>query len=489
VTPQLNLGRAEMNDAVDRFLHDAEDADLAVVYYSGHGMQMGGDSFLIPVDARIKSERDVRSEAIRLNELMDDLEARRIRHTLLILDACRDNPFRSRTKSTAKGLARPKEMNGAFMVAYATADGFTADDGDGRNGIYTAELLKQLGRPGKNLRDVLEDTQLAVESSSNGLQRPKTYGDTAKFRSLYLSSGIPTQRPVEPPITVGSTVKDCDDCPALVVLPAGSFRMGSPDGEPGRFDNEGPVHEVRIGYRLAVGQYEVSRGEFGRFAQATDYKTEAERNGGCYAWDGKEWKVNAQRNWRDPGFAQSDSHPVVCVSWNDAQAYLKWLNGKAPGKGYRLLSEAEWEYAARAGQGDKRNPWGDNADSRDQCTYANGADATAKAQVPGGSGWAVANCTDGHAYTAPGDALRANAFGLQHMQGNAWEWVQDVWHDKYDGAPSDGAAWLSGGDAARRVLRGGSWYVSPQNLRSAFRGRSRPDDRSNITGFRIARTF
>jgi formylglycine-generating enzyme required for sulfatase activity len=302
-------------------------------------------------------------------------------------------------------------------------------------------------------------------------------------------AGLSEQRPAPPPEpVVGATVKDCDDCPALVVLPAGSFRMGSPDGEPGRSGNEGPVHEVRIGYRLAVGEYEVSRGEFGRFVQATDYTTEAERSGGCRVWDGKESKYDAQRNWRDAGFAQSESHPVVCVSWNDAQAYLKWMNGKVPGKGYRLLSEAEWEYAARAGQGDKRYPWGDDAENRDQCAYANGMDATGKAQVPGVT-WAVANCTDGHADTAPGDALRANAFGLHHMQGNATEWVQDVWHDKYDGAPSDGAAWVSGGDAARRVLRGGPWVSIPGHLRSADRSRDTPDYRINYTGFRIARTF
>ena len=130
VQRHTNLGRTDMNRAIDSFMAAAEGAELAVVYYSGHGMQAGGEAFLIPTDAKISSERDVRSEGIRLGELMDDLEGKRIRNTLLIIDACRDNPYRSRTKSATKGLARPKEMNGAFLVAYATADGTTADDGE-----------------------------------------------------------------------------------------------------------------------------------------------------------------------------------------------------------------------------------------------------------------------------------------------------------------------------------------------------------------------
>ena len=187
VVPLLNLKRKAMNSAVQDFLNQAEGADLAVVYYSGHGMQTAGESFLIPTDAQIQSERDVRSEGIRLSEMMDDLEAHHIKRTLIVLDACRDNPFRTRTKSASKGLAPPKEMSGGFLVAFATADGQTADDGSGRNGTYTAELLRHLGQPGQSLRDQVEDTQLAVEQRSKNAQHPKVYGDTVKFRDVYLS--------------------------------------------------------------------------------------------------------------------------------------------------------------------------------------------------------------------------------------------------------------------------------------------------------------
>jgi uncharacterized caspase-like protein len=193
VQQHTNLGRLDMNRAIERFLSSAEGAELALVYYSGHGMQSAGETFFIPTDARIQSERDVRSEGVRMNELMDDLESRRIRKTVLIVDACRDNPYATRSRSTSRGLGRPKEMNGAFLVAYATADGQTADDGEGRNGTYTGQLLQQLRSQAasRNLRDLLEDTQLAVERASNGQQRPKLYGDTAKFRDVYLASVVP----------------------------------------------------------------------------------------------------------------------------------------------------------------------------------------------------------------------------------------------------------------------------------------------------------
>jgi formylglycine-generating enzyme required for sulfatase activity len=286
----------------------------------------------------------------------------------------------------------------------------------------------------------------------------------------------------------GQTIKDCADCPEMVVIPAGSFMMGSPDIEKGRQPDgrEGPVHEVRIGYPYALGKHEVTRGEFSRFAAASGYKTEAERTSGCAEWDGKAWVHDASKNWRNPGFPQTDSHPVVCVSWNDAQAYLTWLNKKVPGKGFRLPSEAEWEYAARAGQGAARYPWGDDAGNSKICGFANGMDTIGKAQVS--VPWSAASCGDGHAYTAPAGSFKANDFGLYDMHGNAWEWVQDVWHENYQGAPRDGSAWVNGGDQARRVLRGGAWDFDPGSLRSANRDRSAPVNRDGSTGMRIART-
>ena len=277
----------------------------------------------------------------------------------------------------------------------------------------------------------------------------------------------------------------------MVVVPPGRFQMGSPASEERRQDNEGPVREVRIGYSLAVGRHEVTRREFGRFVLATGYRTEAERDvgaQGCLVWNGSKAENIAGRNWRNPGFEQGEDHPVVCVSWNDAMAYLRWLNESTPGRGYRLLSEAEWEYAARAGRGNTRFPWGDDAGAREQCAWANGADQTTKASVSWYR-WTVAECRDGYAYTAAVESFRANAFGLYGMHGNVAEWVQDVWHDNYAGAPSDGSAWMTDGDQSWRVVRGGSWFSTPRGLRSAQRLPFAPVIRNEINGFRIARTL
>ena len=271
----------------------------------------------------------------------------------------------------------------------------------------------------------------------------------------------------------GHQFRDCEGCPEMVVVPEGSFRMGSPESEEGRWDDEGPVHRVAIGYRLAVGVHEVTRGEFARFVEATG------RSMGnvCWAWEGDEWKERSGRHWRNPGFGQTDGHPVVCVSWDDAKAYVRWLSGET-GEAYRLLSESEWEYVARAGTGTARY-WGES--ERGQCRYANGADASTD------FGWRT-GCNDGHARTSPVGSYEANGYGLHDVLGNVWEWVEDCWNDSYRGAPEDGSAWVSG-DCERRVLRGGSWINRPENLRSAERGRNTSGYRSNNFGFRVARTL
>ena len=223
--------------------------------------------------------------------------------------------------------------------------------------------------------------------------------------------------------------RDCPDCPELVVIPAGTFRMGSPASEAGRYDREGPRHEVTLRSRFALGRYEVTRGEYAAFVSATGWRSSR----GCYMWDGS-WNLDDEASWRAPGFAQGDGHPVVCVSWTDAQAYVRWLSEET-GKGYRLPSEAEWEYAARGGTTTSRY-WGDGSSA--QCAHANGADASAKRVH---SGWPVASCDDGVVHTASVGSYDANAFGLFDVLGNVWEWTEDCWHGTYAGAPGDGAAW------------------------------------------------
>ncbi|MFG6430008.1 formylglycine-generating enzyme family protein [Roseateles sp. LYH14W] len=284
---------------------------------------------------------------------------------------------------------------------------------------------------------------------------------------------------------VGQTIKDCADCPTLVVLPSGSFLMGSVDTEKGRRSNEGPQHRVTIAYRLAVGQFELTRGEFARFVNASGYRDELSKGEACHVLDGRKWGKSSQHNWLNPGYAQTDEHPVSCVSWHDAQAYLAWLNRQVPGKGYRLLSEAEWEYAARAGQGG-RHAWGDDDDVTAACAHANAMDQTGKEQIPDVT-WAGVNCADGAAYPVAGPVFKPNAFGLYNMAGNVWEWVQDHGRVDYTGAPTDGSAWTEGGEPNFRGTRGGAWFSYPPALRSAYRGKSAPEFRGGGVGFRIAR--
>lgn len=278
---------------------------------------------------------------------------------------------------------------------------------------------------------------------------------------------------------------NCPGCPEMVVIPAGRFQMGSPAGETGRDNDEGPLHEVWIG-RFAMGKYEVTVGEFREFVGATGYKTDAENNTGnvqgCFVMNKSSWKFDwrAGRYWDNPDFPQNDRQPVVCVSWNDAHAYAEWMSRKT-GKPYRLSSEAEWEYAARAGTTTARY-WGD--DPNQACRYANGADKTGY----NGDHWNNKHeCNDGYFFTAPVGSYQPNAFGLYDMLGNAWEWTEDNYHDNYNGAPTDGKAWA--GVDGMRVVRGGSWHLNPRFVRAAKRDGPVTAYRCNYVGFRLARTL
>ena len=253
--------------------------------------------------------------------------------------------------------------------------------------------------------------------------------------------------------------------------------MGSPSSEKGRDDNEGPQHRVSIRQPFAVGVHEVTRGEFGRFVQATGRSM----GNTCWERDSGEWAERQGRNWRNPGFAQTDmqtdAHPVVCVSWEDARAYARWLS-RETGHGYRLLSESEWEYVARGGMRTARY-WGESESG--QCRHANGADASTSFD------WRV-SCNDGHARTSPVGRYAKNGFGLHDVLGNVYEWVQDCWNESYQGAPSDGRIWERG-ECGRRVVRGGSRVDAPWDLRSANRNWAGIGSRIYDLGFRVIRTL
>jgi formylglycine-generating enzyme len=280
-----------------------------------------------------------------------------------------------------------------------------------------------------------------------------------------------------PASKAGKIFRDCPNCPEMVVIPSGSFDMGSPSTETGRGDDEGPVHRVNV-TTFALGMTEITRGQFATFVKETIYIS------GDKCWTLEKGDFEERNgNWSIPGYPQDDKHPVACINWNDAQAYAEWLSRKTRKK-YRLPTEAEWEYAARGNTITARY-WGDNPN--DASAYANSADNTAQAQIQGATSWSVHDCTDGFAYTAPVGSFKANAFGLKDMLGNVWEWTRDSYHDSYNDAPTDGSAWQ--GDNKKRELRGGSWNNSPWDVRAAIRYKSDPGLRFSSFGFRLARSL
>jgi len=281
----------------------------------------------------------------------------------------------------------------------------------------------------------------------------------------------------------GSGFHDCARiCPELVVLPRGGYLMGSPADDPhqGKDGEEQPQHRVDIGYGFAVGRFEVTRDEYAAFVHDAGLADPH----GCNVHEPPRWPTIMGLNWHNTGFPQSGRDPVVCVSWLEAEAYTRWLSQKT-GHRYRLLSEAEWEYADRAGT-QTQAYWGD--DSAEACRYANGVDATLTERFPKGRWEDRVPCHDRHIFTAPVGSFEPNAFGLYDMEGNAFEWVEDCWADNYRDAPADGSARTASADCSNRVNRGGSWTSIPTGLRSAHRGIDNFENTRVVDlGFRVAR--
>ena len=603
----MDLDREGFFDKIDAFDEAVRTATMALFFYAGHGLQVGGRNYLGPVDMKLEKRQDLRRRAI---ELAAVLEVMRSETNLVILDACRNNPLAGdlerslrldRNMLASRGLARVKST-GEMLIAYATAPGNVAADGDGDHSPYTEALLAHIEKPGLSVNDLFTQVTNSVLARTDSKQTPWTNSslskvvslvpsvspeppvvvippspsdrlsaehlaaervfwesvkdstnaadlqayldqypggtyevlarnrlqggaapvvpeETAKSMEATLGLGIPERRLIQLGLAAegfdpgdadglfggktrgaiggwqssrgeeatehldvesakllmssgrkrqaqeqeaargrramepGRRFRDCDACPELVVVPLGSFMMGSPAGEEKRDDDEGPQHRVTIAEPFAVGVHEVTRGEFARFVRETNRST----GNSCRVWDSNEgtWVKRSGLNWRNPGFEQTDGHPVVCVNWDDAQSYVGWLS-RETGEGYRLLSESEWEYVARAGTtgpfhtGATISPAQANYDG--DYTYGSGRKGVYRER------------------TVSVGSFSPNAFGLHDVHGNALEWVQDCWNKKYDGAPRDGGAWERG-DCSRRVARGGSWFNGPRFLRSADRVR------------------
>ncbi|UYO54602.1 SUMF1/EgtB/PvdO family nonheme iron enzyme [Rhodopseudomonas palustris] len=604
VTTLTNAKYDEMRRALIEFGRSATGAEMAVIFFAGHGIQMAGENWVIPKDATLATDLDVANEAIGLQSLM-----RAVSNTsklgLVILDACRTNPFVPKMRSTNvaravdRGFSRVEPANN-ILVAFAAKDGTTAQDGSGRNSPFTESLLKNIEKPDIEIEWLFRNVRDDVLVATKGGQEPFKYGSLSR-ESIYLkrspsaanapqfspadgaaqawtsvketssvavledfvrrygdtiygtlararldelkkaqggggswfswgsntkptpsepANSAPAPGPavavVAPPVvparpsagpcgsapalvslsarpakplsaseecalTPKDVFKECENCPAMVVVPPGSFTMGSPKTEEGRENNEGPQHRVVIGKAFAVGRTHVTVDEFAEFVAATGYKTRNCREWPRLKWAGSIFRAGAdenERTWRNPGFEQSGTHPVVCVSWEDANAYVTWIS-QTTKKNYQLLTNAEWEYAARAGTTTK---WISGADEKELCRHGNLADQTMKRAASDRNGLMVVRCSDGYAFTAPVMSYPKNQFGLHDMLGNAWQWTSDC--SAHSGFPGDATR-----NCLYRNLRGGSWQSNPSNLRSARRFYAIQWLSYVDTGFRLGRTL
>ncbi|GGA14138.1 SUMF1/EgtB/PvdO family nonheme iron enzyme [Dyella caseinilytica] len=272
--------------------------------------------------------------------------------------------------------------------------------------------------------------------------------------------------------------------PTMLVVPTGSFMMGAPDGEPGRTDVQIPQHEITISKGVALSQTDVTVGQFREFVRASGYKPESVGNGSS-VYDERTgvMRDDSGATWDDDyaGHSAANDLPVVNISWNDANAYAQWLSQRT-GKKYRLPSEAEFEYALRAGS-TTRYWWGSGTPKSKVENLTGSFDRS-----PSGRRWSHAfqGYGDGYWGPAPVMSFAPNAFGLYDMDGNVSEWMTDCWHDNYIRAPVDGSAWVNPGCSVR-VVRGGSWGSSPEQANSAYRQGADASVRSGRVGFRILR--
>ncbi len=509
---------------------------LSFFYYSGHGIANPETqiNYLVPVDVADADDDKLWFESFQQPAIMDLLSKQSPAAThYLVFDACRNelNITGPAAKSLggSKGFVPLADTSG-LLIAYATAPKQTASDAGTGGGPYAKVLAEQIVKPGVEAVTMFRTVQIRVKQAIGqdpwlsfpslpevyfaGREEakpvapppptPSSAAETvricrevesvgslsmlavlekqhagkpaadcisARIGELKAAQSAARAKPVVPPPPVpapaaapapvpsrpapttsgpnpGETFRDCPTCPEMVVVPSGSFTMGSPSNEEGRSANESPQRKVTIARPFAVGKFEVTFAEWDA----------------CVAGGGCTHKP------ADEGWGKG-RRPVINVSWNDAKAYVAWLS-KTTGQPYRLMTEAEWEYAARAGT---TTPFHTGATiSTDQANYDgtltyNGSSKGASRQKPVEVG-----------------SFPANAFGLHDMHGNVWEWVEDCWIVSYKGAPSDGSKAQDTKDCSR-VLRGGSWVYIPGNLRSAGRLRGSSDGRLINFGFRVAR--
>lgn len=490
---QVLLQRAELALEENRFEDAARDASIL-------RRIRAGDPALAELQRRLDLAHEVGvllAEAARLVAAGRVLEPEDENAVALYADVLERDPGNAEAQAALERLEADfvaRATAAAEAGDYAVSDRLLADAtrvqaGSGQVQDASTQIVElRQGRAGELLqqadealqrRDVARAQQLLGQLERVSVQAHGLEELRARIELARLYGGHAPGQALRDALASGG------QAPELVVIPVGEFRMGSPPGEADRRKNEGPRHTVTIARGFALARTEVSVAEYDRFVAATGHVGSAEQAGRSMIYDERSGSMLERRNvdWRrDHAGARAEPDlPVVHVSWEDAKAYADWLS-RETGASYRLPSEAEFEYALRAGS-TTRYPWGDGAPPRVVGNLTGQKDRSATSRE-----WtnAFAGYGDGFWGPAPVRAYRANPFGLHDMEGNVSEWVEDCWHDTYARAPADGSAWVNPG-CKSRVVRGGSWASSPDQARAAFRLKAKPTSTNARVGFRVVR--
>lgn len=459
-----------MADAIFAFGEQLKGGGVGLFYYAGHGIQVKGENYLIPIDANVVREDEIKRKTINVKDILDKMDEAKSHLNLVFLDACRNNPFPRSVRAVSRGLTGMNAPSGT-LLAFATNPDNVAADGNGRNGTYTKHLLHYITQPGLEVGMMLRKIRTAVKEETGGQQVPWENGSMeGEFYFTVLSgtpSIMPSLSPPQPTLPTSlSQVTETPSRPAppspaggtqvaggvypgapqtlrnslgmeFVLIPAGEFQMGSTDI--GAYEDEKPVYTVRLTKPFYLGKYEVTQ---------------------------VQWEAVMGNN---PSRFKSDVPlPVENVSWQEVQEFIRRLNARERSTTYRLPTEAEWEYAARA---------------RSTKAYSFGNSQGALGHYPELERYAWHKENSGNK-THSMRQLEPNGWGLYDMHGNVSEWVQD-WAGKYTQSMAVNPEGPSSG--FYRVYRGGSWRSTASGCRSASRRREMPGYRSDDLGFRLLR--
>ncbi len=437
--------------------------DVALFYYAGHGIQTDGINYLVPIDATLKTEKQVEFQCVRADRMFSAIEGEKIH--IVILDACRNNPFeRSWGRNTnGSGLAFMQTPSNSF-IAYATAPGQTASNGIGKNGLYTEILIQEMLKPNRTITQVFQEVRRKVGSKSlKELDKEQTpWESTSLYSDFYF---IPPEKDILPlPEETTPPLPENPNYPEMVKIPGGTFQMGTNDWNWAK-----PVHSVTVS-DFSIGKYEVTHKEYIYFLNAINCGSNGSYNGKeLIDMDDSDCAVGYRGGnfyFKGSGYAKDILCPVIEVTWYGANEYCKWLSKKT-GKSYRLPTEAEWEYAA--GGGSTHQKWAGTDSESSLSSYA----------------WYDDNSGD---KTHPVGQKRPNRYGLYDMSGNVWEWCSD-WYasDYYKKSSSRNPQGPSSG--SYRVFRGGSWDNDASSCRVAGRSTGNPTNGDYSMGFRVAARF